>query len=547
MIVILFPEMILVGILKKNRYFPVIAKLLPADTIEFYKKGNNFRINTTFGGFKIKSIPKATKGHFSFIINFDEKTGDCKMYMLNNKKKTYQEGYPNIPQWLASDISRRNINIKTIYKFYFDITNCIVKQKKGNLLKKTKRTFQMENGKTYKTDLFKIKGIKFVVRKRDNEIIIGDYKSDIKTEILNLTMNPTVIKSTLSDEKINYLQSSNSSVVSYETSDNDLSDNDSIYSDNDYDDITINDDNESINSNRADFDNFDNLEFNDSINDNSIFKKYIKNDTIDIESEKTITKIIMNGEDSEGNKVKNSDILYLSANYPDFIENLLNKSVSHRKYIQLLKNIKIEDNSDTNSNTEMEYHSTLGRRTRIKASEDPNVAFYRIFSGIPTETDSKATEDEEKNRLKNFDWKKNKVTEEDYFDPSNTESIHMGRIMNIAENSKSKYIKAWMTQDSKITLEQLEPLLDFVNKIIFDDIHYKSESDNVLFGMKNKSWAPFYKSRRFPIKLDFNIYPTITMSVRGLDSTIDEEKIPDSLFQIPSNYSDDDIIFGSVL
>ncbi|ORX86895.1 hypothetical protein BCR32DRAFT_264644 [Anaeromyces robustus] len=521
--------------IKFKSQIPVMAKLLPTDTIEFYKKGNKFRINTTFGGFKVKNIPKATKGHFSFIIKFDEKTGDCKMYALDTKKKTYQEAYPNVPQWLASEISRRNINIKTIYKFYFDITNCIIKQKKGNLLKKTKRTFQLENGKTCKTDLFKVKGIKIVVRKRDNEIVIGDYKSDIKTEILNLAMNPTIIKSNLSNEKINSLQSSNSSIISGgDASDNELSDNDSIYSDND---------NESINSNKADLENF---EFDGVITDDSIFKKYIKNDSIDIESGKIITDIIMNGEDSEGNKVKNSDILYLSANYPDFVDNLLNKSVSHRKYLQLLKNLKVEDKSDLNSNVELEYKSTLGRRSRIKASDDPNVAFYRIFSGIPNEADSKETKDEERKRIKNYDWKKNKVTEEDYFDPSNTESIHMGRIMNIAETSKTKYIKAWITQNSNITLDQLEPVLDFVNMIIFDDIHYHNESDNALLGMKNKSWSPFYKSNRFPVKLDFNLYPTITMSVRGLDSTTDEEKIPDSLFEIPSDYTEDDIIYGKV-
>jgi len=514
---------------------PVLAKLLGSDTMELYKKGNCFRVNTSIAGFSVKGIPRIIKGSMSILIRFNEETGDCKCVVLNNKKKIYQELYPTLPQWCISDIIRNNINIKTLYKVFFDFSDCIIKQKKGSLLKKAKKTFQTTDGKSYKTDLFKIKGVKAVVRKRDNEIVIGDYKSDIRTRVLNLTSDPTKLV-----ERIN----SSASVISSEdtTSDNDdisdnestISDNDSIYSDEEVLDISK----ENINENAL---------------NNSIFKKYIKNDTIDPETEKIITEIIMNGEDSDHNKIQASDILFLSSNYPDYIENLLNKPISRKKYIKMLKNLKLEDkskkdnNKENNTDEKEEYTSTLSRRTKIKASEDPNVAFYRIISGIPTDDDVNQSQNEERNRLRSFDWTKNKVTEEQYFDPSNTENMHMGRLMNIAENTKSnKYIKLWMTQKNEypISLDHLEPIFEFVNMLFFDNLNSQENNEkDAILGKNNESLNVLYKEKRFPIKIDFPIYPTIKMTIKNQECTIDPEKIPDEIFKVPSDYEEDDVLF----
>ncbi|OUM61025.1 hypothetical protein PIROE2DRAFT_13062 [Piromyces sp. E2] len=509
---------------------PVLAKLLVSDTMELYKRGNCFRVNTSLSGFTYKGIPRVLKGNISFIVRFYEETGDCKCYILDNKKKTYQEVYPNLPQWCVNDIIRSNINIKTLYKVFILFSDCIVKQKKGSILKKSKRTFTMENGKSYKTDIYKIKGIKAVIRKRDNEIVIGDYKSDIRTKVLNLTVNPTKLNDLISNKnnKSNSnesLATSNESVVSNDESlsDNDLSDNDDSDNDSEYDD-------DKINLNKE--------EYNETIQHESIFKKYIKNDTLDPETEKIITEIIMNGEDSEHNKVDTNDIIFLSSNYPEYIENLINKPISKKKYLQMLQHLRIEDKDEPDNSSE--YQSTLSRRNKIKASEDPNVAFYRIISGIPSEEETKQPDD----RMKNFDWNKNKYTEEEYFNPASTESLHMGRLMNIAENTKNnKYIKLWMTQKDEfpISLDNLEPVFEFINMIFFDNVNSDNDSEGIVFGKENGYLKSLFKDKRFPVKLELPIYPTVKMLVKNVDCSVDLEKIPQSLFEIPSDYTEDDI------
>lgn len=510
---------------------PVLAKLLVSDTMELYKRGNCFRINTSLAGLSVKGIPRVLKGNISFILKFDDKTGDCKCYLLDNKKKTYQEIYPNLPQWCLNDIIRTNINIKTLYKIFVIFSDCIVKQKKGNLLKKNKKTFIMESGKTYKTDVFKIKGIKAVIRKRDNEVVIGDYKSDVRRKNLNSSVNPLLG----SNGKINsFVKNSNDSVSISEASEGDISDNES---DNDNDSVLSNDDNQS---------DLEKDEFNEAVQHDSIFKKYIKNDTIDVKTEKIITDIIIKGEDSEHNKVDAQDMLFLTTNYPDYIENLINKPISKKKYIEMLRHLNIEDKADLDGG---EYQSTLSRRNKIKSSEDPNVAFYRIISGIPGEDDTKSTVDEVKDRLKNFNWENNKITEEDYFDPSNTENLHMGRLMTISESTKSnKYIKLWMTQKDEypISFEHIEPIFQFINMIIYDNVTEENDREGIIFGKKNEYLRSSFKDKRFPVKIEIPIYPTIKMMMKNIDCSLDLEKVPESLFEIPSNYEEEDIMFSAM-
>ena len=398
-----------------------------------------------------------------------------------------------MPQWCLNDIIRTNINIKTLYKIFVIFSDCIVKQKKGNLLKKNKKTFIMESGKTYKTDVFKIKGIKAVIRKRDNEVVIGDYKSDVRRKNLNSSVNPLLG----SNGKINsFVKNSNDSVSISEASEGDISDNES---DNDNDSVLSNDDNQS---------DLEKDEFNEAVQHDSIFKKYIKNDTIDVKTEKIITDIIIKGEDSEHNKVDAQDMLFLTTNYPDYIENLINKPISKKKYIEMLRHLNIEDKADLDGG---EYQSTLSRRNKIKSSEDPNVAFYRIISGIPGEDDTKSTVDEVKDRLKNFNWENNKITEEDYFDPSNTENLHMGRLMTISESTKSnKYIKLWMTQKDEypISFEHIEPIFQFINMIIYDNVTEENDREGIIFGKKNEYLRSSFKDKRFPVKIGkiINIY-----------------------------------------
>jgi len=540
------PTVFLRSKIKIKSPIPVLAKIMGSETIDIYKKGDYFRLNTSIAGYSLKGIPRIKKGNMSILIRFYPETDSCKCIILDNKKKTYQETYPAIPQWCVSDMVRRYIDIKTLYKVFPNFTNCSIKHKKGGLLKKSKKTIQTTDGKTYKVDLYKVKGVKAIIRKRDDEAIIGEYKSDIRTKVLHHSSDKNKSLALNSNEKI---QSSSASIMSNDST-SDLSDLESTFSDNESSYSEEEEKEEIIDISK------ENL--NDNANHDSLFKKYIKNNVIDSETEKIITEIIMNGEDSEHNKIHTNDLLYLSSNYPEFIEKFLNKPVSRKHYVKMLKNLRLEDanriNNDgtTTEDIKEQYSSEFKRKSKIKATEDPNVAFYRIISGIPTEEDINISKNEEKTRLKNFDWSKNKISEEDYFDPSNTEKIHLGRIMNVTENTKkSKYIKLWMSQKDEfpISFSHLGPVFDYINRVLFDCVieQNNSNDDNkTIFYKNNEFFNHLYNERRFPLKIDFPIYPTIKMVMKTLECSVDPEKVPDEIFKIPSDYVEDDVLFEMI-
>jgi len=49
---------------------------LGSDTLEIYKRGDYFRLNTTIAGYTLKGIPRVKKGSMSILIRFYEETGN---------------------------------------------------------------------------------------------------------------------------------------------------------------------------------------------------------------------------------------------------------------------------------------------------------------------------------------------------------------------------------------------------------------------------------------------------------------------------------------
>jgi len=47
-----------------------------SETIDIYKKGDYFRLNTSIAGYSLKGIPRIKKGNMSILIRFYPETGN---------------------------------------------------------------------------------------------------------------------------------------------------------------------------------------------------------------------------------------------------------------------------------------------------------------------------------------------------------------------------------------------------------------------------------------------------------------------------------------
>eukprot|EP00833_Pecoramyces_ruminatium_P017394 jgi/Orpsp1_1/1191426/evm.model.d7180000085722.1 len=80
--------------------------------------------------------------------------------------------------------------------------------------------------------------------------------------------------------------------------------------------------------------------------------------------------------------------------------------------------------------------------------------------------------------------------------------------------------------------------------LFFDNLNSQENNEkDAILGKNNESLNVLYKEKRFPIKIDFPIYPTIKMTIKNQECTIDPEKIPDEIFKVPSDYEEDDVLF----
>jgi hypothetical protein len=558
---------------------PMIAKICPKDTIHFYKKGNFFRLDTTIAGFDTRGIPRAIKGNISVIARF-KIDGMCQIILLDNKKKAYQELYPEMPQWLINNLLKSSFDIKTLFKIFLDTSNLMIKQKKGGLLKKNKRTIQMERNKTYKADLFKAKDFKLIIRKRSNESTIGDYKSDIRTKILNVeqSRNKTmkrestdlgIHESELVSNKLMNLEKSFMSELSFTSGDkgkgklfkrkgksskydsDDESDDDS-----DDDSVISNDDAQTGGSNS-----FRGSVSGEPIVKKSIFQKYLDESIVDYKDidifvTKKIYDAINKGKDEEGNNVSELDILYLKQMYPGYIEYIMSVFIEDFKLISEQQKRAMTHKNVSNDGKTVTYEISGDMEDTL----DWDGAFAKKEKADRTAANlEKARKDkewEEKvSRLKNFDWKNSKITEEQYFDESNNPGIlHMGRIMSIDEERKSfnNSLKFWMSQENSfpITLSQLQPLIDYLSLMFFDQVNKTDDEDHFdrdeyRYGIECIQ-KMIQADKRFPLKIIIPILATVKAQIRITDCNTNPEEIPDSLFEIPKDYKYGDIYFMNI-
>ncbi|KAL6612451.1 hypothetical protein U3516DRAFT_901632 [Neocallimastix sp. 'constans'] len=563
---------------------PMIAKICPKDTINFYKKGNFFRIDTSISGFDTRGIPRIIKGDITIIAKF-KIDGLCQILLLDNKKKAYQELYPEMPQWVINNLLKSSIDIKTLFKIFLDTSNLIIKQRKGGLLKKTKKTLQMERNKVYKADLFKAKDFKIIIRKRGNESTIGDHKSDIRTKILNVeqsrnktmkrdSANLNIQDSELISSKLMNIEKSfmleskgnggdkgkgkssnklfkrKGKSAKYDSDDesDDDSDDDSVIS-NDENNITM-----SSSSIRGSIS-------GEPIVKKSIFQKYLDESILDYKDfdlylTKSISDMISNGKDKDGQKVTETDILYLRQMYPGYIEYIM--SGFHEDFDllnQQNEKAKAQKKVSKDGKT-VTYEITDDMEDTLDWDEAFNKKEKAAMTAANLEKARKEKEWQEKvARFKNFDWEHSKVTEDQYFDESHNPGIlHMGRIMSIDEERKSftNSIKFWMSQENTfpINFSQFQPLIDYISLMFFDQVNKTDEEDHFdrdeyRYGIKCIQ-EMLQADRRFPIKIIIPILASVKAQLRFTECNTNPEDIPDSLFEIPKNYKYGEIYFLNI-
>lgn len=290
---------------------------------------------------------------------------------------------------------------------------------KGNILKKNTKTFTMENGKSYKCDQYRGKNTTIIVKKRNDEAIIGECESIIKNEEkeeeLTLDKKKDGHSKVLSDRQ-NSFNSSNDS-------DNE-SDSDSGLDDSD----------------------------DESDNEGNLNKKKVASNN----SKNVVVPEFI--DDLYGNESKNK-----KKNETQTVTYTINQNGETRTFE---KTTTMEDRLDW----EQAYHEKYAQN---------NDFVYSLIKGKKDETKLKKLNfmEIEKLNLK-------KITEDEYFNPSSTNNIHIGRIMNITEEKKiiKSKVKYWMVKkNNKFPISGIDilPIVKYITMILLDQVKSDKNSEEI--------------------------------------------------------------------
>jgi len=541
----ILPNMYLKLRVKFKSPVPVLAEMCPKDTIEVFKSGDCIRINTTIGGMITSGIPRAIKGKYSFIAKIDKNNNILRAYLLDCVKRKYEEFYPNLPNWCVENLTKPTMEATSIFKVLLDFSSMSVKQKRGNLLKRGRKTLHLERGKNYKADIYKIKGLQTDALKRYRESVIGPYKSDVKTSILKVNSKVKRSESIISEASSGSDSSLNNFIHKIEKeakNDKNKISKEKYYKVDDDDD----DDDDDFDSDSDASDN-ENSEKSDrlSIRSTSILEKYVNQadpNVFDPNVEKHLVEMIMAGYDDQKNVITKKDVDLLRKKYPKYLNNVImdnmEKDMNQLDKLQTVTNAKVTKNISKDGKTvEYEVHDFI----------DDTLNWDEVYNmkHAETEDDIKGKQSQKKmnsDRMTEFDWNNNKLTEDIYFDPTQTEDLHVGRIFDVKEEKKtlSNTIKIWMSRDNEfpISLDHIKPIIAYVYSFFFEKGSTKDSHVDIL----KKIYDDVHGSSRYPVKVNIPILPVLKFQLKTVDCNLDPKVIPDGAFDIPSNY-----VVGEVL
>jgi len=531
------------------------------DVENFYKKGNNFRMDLGFSGIDFHGMPRMVKGNLTMLMSINN-DGTSQLYLLDNKAKSYTELFPKPSQRIIISYLKSKMNVKTLYKFSNDNSTLRVKKKNTNgfsIKGNKKRVIQINGDKKYNTDIFKFKDAQLIVRKRDNEQIIGDYKSHIKTTVKDIDKSLNH-KSTISTELVN-------SDENLKKLANDLINNNEIQNDSD------NDDDESE-IDESDAESTSSSSTPESVKptidpDNDFKKMVIDNlysfSRVNTEISDKIVQMIISGNDANGNPITNNDILFIDQNFPFFFISYLKEKrlpedqqakleeiyitvVRNGNYKEFKKRVKqseyLENFRKSESVYNMVYNITRDCYNTISTTNQSSSSSTSSLSSTSSSTSHSFITLSRKN--KRTPIKREPVTEETYFDSASTENLHLGRIMEISEEKKliKNLAKFWLTKEDAFPLNSyhVKPLIDIICLIIYDQIHVKEgenkDDQKIYYNVSNRIFKEIEGTKRFPLKFEIPIYAATAFQCKFLD--VNTEPPSDDLFKIPEDYVYDD-------
>ncbi|OUM67252.1 hypothetical protein PIROE2DRAFT_58875 [Piromyces sp. E2] len=433
-----------------------------------------------FSGIDFRGIPRLMKGSLSVILLYnDDGTSHC--YLLDNKAKLYTELFPNPSIKIQEAYCETKMNVKTMFKFYVDNTNLKIKKKNNS-------------GFGFKKD------VAFVIRKRDNEHIIGDYKSHIKTTITDLDKSrnsASSIKAEISKTLLNETEDKIKNLTNeyVKENENEIDENDS---DSDIDDSDMESDDDNSESSTKDHQ-------QPLLESNNDFRKMIDENIysitdIDSEMSDKIIQMVLCGSDEKGNTIEKEDILYIKQLLPSFFTSYLNTNRLPEDQQKKLKEIYIEAVGKQEITVSDEGLGLKLKNSKNVYNMAHNIAENYYKSATSSSNDSKI--------FKNEPIKRERITEEEYFDPKNTESLHMGRVMEISEEKKliKNALKFYLTKEDTFPLNcyHIKPIIDIICLILFDQINIKKDDKDydreIYYNTVNYIFNEVNAAKRFLLK-----------------------------------------------
>ncbi|OUM63814.1 hypothetical protein PIROE2DRAFT_9545 [Piromyces sp. E2] len=399
-------------------------------------------------------------------------------------------------QYKSYNSVRSKLSLTRLYKILLDLSEFTIKEKKGGLLKKNTKTFQLENGKSYKCVQYRGKKAKLLIRKRNDEATIGESESIINTKYIKGDSSTSVFAKFNKNEKNGKSSSSSDSIQRKDSeisNSDDESDSDSSDSDNDSND-------------------------SDNEESESTTKKLPRQDSKSAEISEIMNSIT--GKKDDDSHLNNNTVTYT-----------VNKDGETKTYE---KETDLEDTLDWEQAYCDKYYQT---------NND-------MVSNLLTSKD-----DEKAKHLNHMDIVKlnlKKITEEEYFDPKSTDPIHMGRIMNVIEERKPyKYkVKMWMAKESSkfpIVPYDVKPIFELFMMLTLDQIKSKERAnslDKITYNFITQELIERAQEKKsFPVKISIPLYQSVAFQLTFLNCSKDVNIIPDEIFEIPKDYKNTDVFF----
>ena len=201
---------------------------------------------------------------------------------------------------------------------------------------------------------------------------------------------------------------------------------------------------------------------------------------------------------------------------PEFLDGLYGKKKNNNKEGQDKKKTTVTYTIDQDGQTKTfekvtSMEDTLDWEQAYHEKYAQNTDFiYSFISGNKDNSKIKHLNYMEIEKLK-----LKKITEEEYFNPASTGELHLGRIMDVTESKKTykHKIKFWMAKESShfpISSNDVQPLFKFIMMILLDQVKsnkYSTEMDKQAYTYLTQTVIQsVQKKHSFPVKTSKYIY-----------------------------------------